>query len=221
MMTLPTNPYQLPQIWYHGTIQGHARSIAHNHMHFGEDNALSDFGPGFYLTSNLEQAKRWAARKAAFHNRHEPKKAKRESRKPIFMNGSVVEFHLDQDQLIDPNKQMNYHFFEVTDNEWSLFILGNRCSKVPNALDLSFNNKRRTFDYVYGPMADGADIWDDILKIEKGTMDPEDFLEAVKGFNFPKEHQLSVHTEKASECFIYRRCITVAPQTQRTHGARR
>jgi hypothetical protein len=221
MMTIPTNAYQLPQVWYHGTTQIRARSIAANNMNLGKPDDLSDFGPGFYLTSNLEQAKIWAGKKANAHNKHEERMAFKERRKPRRTNGSVVEFQLDVVRLGDPMNFMSDYFFDSTNDEWGRFILGNRCSKTPPHIELSFHNKQKRFDYVYGPMADGSDIWGFIADVEDGDMSEDQFVESIRGFSFPNEHQLSVHTEKARDCFTYRRCITVAPHTQRIHGARR
>src|SRR5690242_18441494 len=130
MMTIPTNASQLPQIWYHGTTQVNAKVIAGGKMRLGLPTDLSDFGPGFYLTSNFEQATIWAGKKAIAHNKHEVILASQEKRKPKRTNGAVVEYELDVMELGDPNKFMYNYFFESTNEDWARFILGNRCRKT-------------------------------------------------------------------------------------------
>ena len=49
---------------YHGTDDGSARKIISVGIDLSLCNPLTDFGRGFYTTTNLEQAKNWAVLKA-------------------------------------------------------------------------------------------------------------------------------------------------------------
>jgi hypothetical protein len=215
LMRIVTNALELPTIWYHGTMSISAASISRGvDLSKGPDDPKSDFGPGFYLTTNLEQAKKWAKGKADHHNDRERGKANKDNEyKPRFAHPSVVTFELDREALAQPH--IVTMFFEVADEAWGEFILGNRCTD-PDKLDIDFHNQNRVYDSVYGPLADGAKIRTLVRKTEKsiitgrGTMTKEQFIEEVRtGFPFPQANQLSIHSTEALECFAFRGVINV------------
>jgi hypothetical protein len=91
---------------------------------FPDARAL-DFGAGFYLTSSLEQAERWANLQAK----------RRRSGKAVV---SVYEF---DEALV--KKQLSVKQFEVTNSEWLNFVTENRKSVYAG----------EKYDIVIGPVA--------------------------------------------------------------------
>ena len=94
-----------------------------------ESKRLLDFGTGFYLTSDYEQAKKWAFRTTS----------RREEGNPLV---SIFEF--DKNEL----KNLNVLSFESANKEWLRYISANRTDKV--AKDL--------YDVVIGPVANDQAI---------------------------------------------------------------
>lgn len=90
---------------------------------------LLDFGTGFYLTSDLEQAKKWAIRTT---NR-------REGGMPTI---SVFDFKKKED------KELNILTFDGANKEWLRYISANRTDKTAEDL----------YDIVIGPVADDQAI---------------------------------------------------------------
>ncbi len=90
---------------------------------FASDRKL-DFGPGFYLTSSLEQAERWARKTAE----------RRKKGNPVV---SVYEF--DESNL----SELKIQRFEGPTRKWLNYVAGNR----------SGDNARDNYDIVIGPVA--------------------------------------------------------------------
>ncbi|WP_230116334.1 DUF3990 domain-containing protein [Bacillus velezensis] len=61
---------RLPETLYHATTSDNIESIK-NRIDLNECSEKTDFGQGFYLTTNVEQAVKWALRKESLHNKHE------------------------------------------------------------------------------------------------------------------------------------------------------
>lgn len=90
---------------------------------------LLDFGTGFYLTSDLEQAKKWAVRTAT----------RREEGKPTI---SVFEIKEEELENLDVLK------FDIANIEWLRYITVNRTDKMA----------RDHYDIVIGPVANDQAI---------------------------------------------------------------
>ncbi len=90
---------------------------------------LLDFGTGFYLTSDFEQAKKWAVRTA---NR-------REEGSPI-----ISVFHIVDGEL----KNLEILTFETANKDWLQYISANRTDKMMEDL----------YDIVIGPVANDQAI---------------------------------------------------------------
>lgn len=88
-----------------------------------------DFGVGFYLSDNFNQAKKWAYRKRKF-----PTVSGRISEASI----SVFSFSTES------MSQLNIKFFEKANEEWLNYLCANR---------LDYENSNH--DIVIGPLADG------------------------------------------------------------------
>jgi hypothetical protein len=62
---IPVPPWNNPDlVLYHGTIQMSAIAITSDGIALSEARIRTDFGPGFYTTTHLEQAREWAAKKS-------------------------------------------------------------------------------------------------------------------------------------------------------------
>lgn len=97
---------------YHGSnVEVHEPKII-------QSKRLLDFGTGFYLTSDYEQAKKWSIRTV---NR-------REEGKPL-----ISVFYIDEKDL----EQLDVLVFEKADKEWLRYISANRTDKtVEDAHDI-------------------------------------------------------------------------------------
>lgn len=90
---------------------------------------LLDFGAGFYLTSDFEQAKKWAVRTAK--NRGE--------NIPLISVFQIEEFEMNNLRIL---------LFEKADKEWLRYISANRTGK----------NLTENYDIVIGPVANDQTI---------------------------------------------------------------
>ena len=78
----------------------------------------TDFGKGFYTTTNFEQAKKWAILK---QNREQSKKA-------------VVSIYEIPDNIL--TREFSVLWFEGATKEWLEFVVNNRKGKGKNRYDL-------------------------------------------------------------------------------------
>lgn len=91
---------------------------------------LLDFGAGFYLTSDFEQARKWALRTAA----------NRESGSPM-----VSVYVMEENKLND----LNTLTFNKANKEWLRYIAANRTGK---------NLDKNNYDVIIGPVANDQAI---------------------------------------------------------------
>lgn len=90
---------------------------------------LLDFGAGFYLTSDFEQAKKWAVRTAKNRRENVP---------------LVSVFDIEENKM----KALNILLFENPDKDWLQFISANRTGKMIET----------EYDIVIGPVANDQAI---------------------------------------------------------------
>jgi len=204
LMIITDNALELPTLWYHGTLDIAVPSLKAG-IDLSKGREAVDFGPGFYLTTNYEQAAIQAKKKVYRHNLFEDKERRKAKKKgsvyrPKYSHrGAVLTYFLSTESLAECKNPL---FFKNRGTGWSLFVLGNRCTN-PDALGIDFHNRSRNFDFVYGPLADGYDIPTLIGYVENKEMSIEEFLDKIsEAFDFPEKNQLSVHTEEAKECLI-------------------
>lgn len=112
---------------------------------------LRDFGKGFYSTTHLEQAKKWAI----------IKKDRTES-----VNAIVSVFEFDETLLYSPDYKTLH--FEVPTKEWLDFVVSNRRG-----------NKTETFDLIMGPVANDR-LFATITLYEQGVLTPGAAIEQLK-----------------------------------------
>ena len=110
-------------ILYHGS------NIKVNHPRIIASKRLLDFGTGFYLTSDKEQAERWAARTTD----------RRKEGAPLISVFSVN---------VDMFNNLNVLKFDAADMEWLKYVTSNRSGVMEKDL----------FDVVQGPVANDQAI---------------------------------------------------------------
>ncbi len=116
-----------------------------------KSNRLLDFGTGFYMTSNKEQASRWAAKVSARNNTF----------KKIL---SVYQFDLENAKI-----ELKILEFNSADEKWLKFITNNRNGK----------SIEEEYDIVLGPVADD-NVYLTVKLFETGVLDIEEALRRLK-----------------------------------------
>ena len=114
-------------------------------------NRLLDFGQGFYTTSSLEQAKRWARRV----------KERKNSREQII---SVYEFDISEAE-----KKLNIIRFDAPNSEWLHFVTACRIGKEAS----------HEYDIVMGPVAND-NVYATIQLFETGLLSEAETIIRLK-----------------------------------------
>ncbi|KQY87091.1 hypothetical protein ASD24_26820 [Paenibacillus sp. Root52] len=181
----------LPTKLFHGTTDNHRNSLEVGiNINILGANPRPDFGVGFYLTSNMEQAQEQALRKTKFANKRIIRDGSKKLVQPI-----VFEYELDIEQV----QINNCKIFDKPDTVWGNFILSNRTHTSYGNL----NNINQTIPLVYGPVADGkpniAVLLDDL---KKNKITHQEALRGIMPWHPWKDgnvsfDQLSIHTEEA------------------------
>lgn len=135
--------------WFHGTTTEYYESLSSN-IDISICKTHTDFGRGFYLTTNFTQASRHAENRGVISGD-----------RPI-----VFIYELDVARL---KKEYTGKTWTVMDEKWSDFIYLNR-SKLE-----TFNHG---FDYVYGGVADGI-IHTLIKNRDQGKLNSKEFYNQI------------------------------------------
>lgn len=114
-----------------------------------------DFGKGFYVTLNVEQAKRWALNKQRMAEKASP---------------AIVSIY-EMDKKILENKQYNTRIFNAPDEEWLTFVVNCRRG-IPHS-----------YDIVYGPVANDR-IYATITLFESGVLSAETTIAQLRVNDF-------------------------------------
>ena len=128
---------------------------------------IGDFGRGFYTTSNLEQARRWAQIRAIQENQP---------------SGVVTVFDVPDHLFSHPELQIKS--FENANAVWLDFVLANR-------KDVDFDHE---FDLVCGPVADDR-VYVCLNMLEDGLADRETVIRKLK--TYVLADQILFHTAKS------------------------
>ena len=128
---------------------------------------VGDFGTGFYTTSSMEQARRWAAIRA----------------QQVKATSGVVTVFEVPDSLFE-NPELSVKTFTKADNKWLDFVMANR-------KDTEFEH---SFDLVRGPVADDR-VYVCLNALENGTADRATVLRRLK--TFVLADQILFHTAKS------------------------
>ena len=128
---------------------------------------VGDFGSGFYTTSSLEQARRWAQIRAMQENQS---------------SGIVTVFNVPDQLFAHP--ELLIKSFENADEVWLDFVLANR-------KDVDFEHE---FDLVRGPVANDR-VYVCLNMLEDGLADRETVIKKLK--TYVLADQILFHTAKS------------------------
>ena len=167
------------EVCYHGTVDLNGLMIRNNGIDLSASISGTDFGQGFYLSSNREQVEQWAQRKAILAS---------DRSNWMKTNPVLLRYRLDVERL---SSLVGRSFFEPN-LEWGKFILENR--------QLSKKYYELTYDYAMGPVADGY-MKRLMNTLNMNLITEEEFIEniAPKG-DMLAYNQLSVHSVEAINC---------------------
>lgn len=142
-------------ILYHGT------NVEFNEIDLTKSKVGKDFGCGFYLSANRDQAWELAKRKTEQSGEGEPK---------------VYEYEFDE-TLLQGNELLVQNFGEYS-REWAEFVLVNRRNRTREAV--------HPYDVVIGPIANDT-VGFQIRRFTAGIIDMERFiqeLQYMRGISF-------------------------------------
>lgn len=181
---------KLPKRFFHGTTSNHVNSLkAGIDLNIKFANQYPDFGKGFYVTTQEDQANIQANRKTNMFNKPLLKKGLSDLVYPV-----VAEYELRiEEQHINKCK-----VFDSPDEEWCNFILSNRLNESYGDL----NNLNQNLFLVFGPLADGSPNIGVLLSdFQQGKITHKQILQRIKPFYVGKNYQdqLSVHTDISKE----------------------
>jgi hypothetical protein len=189
----------IPEKVYHGTTSNHFHSLREAiDVNIGIANDKPDFGKGFYTTTNIEQAWTQANRKAKFNNRKAERNPTIVRVEPI-----VLEYKVDTGKL---SRSESGLVFNKPDKSWAEFVYNNRRCEILE--DNKFHNRNQTFDYIFGPLADGF-IIPLVDMLEKSEITWEQFLKKITPYKEGNRYQdqLSFHTMNSAKCLSLKRLL--------------
>jgi hypothetical protein len=181
---------KLPSLVYHGTTTEHLLSL--KNINFEKCNKFTDFGIGFYTTSNYSQAYSFANMKAKEHNTYEYNiKLKCPDYNINLVKPIVFAYSININKL----SRMNGYIFHKPDKKWAEFIYNNRLEDIKIS---DFYNTNKKYDFCYGYMGDSI-IVPLLLDIRNGKIGFNEFYKKIQPFD-KNQNQLSFHTYKALNC---------------------
>lgn len=170
----------LPNTVYHGTISCYKNSF-NNGITLNHNSAPTDFGDGFYTTTQYEQAKHFAIKKTKIYNRRTQNRA----------SPMIITLELNTEKL---NHDCNGIVFMAPDEKWREFILNNRAGK-PFTIS-NFHNLDAQCDYVYGMVAD-SHIAQLTYSYTDNSISSQEFLDELMPLRNGCADQLSLHSVNA------------------------
>lgn len=181
-------PFTEPCCVYHGTSLFAARVIQHYGVWLGVQRTLTDFGQGFYVTSQLEQAKNWALVRAAHPQvNRDVLDVLKISSAQYFSNPDTwipayIVYNLDANALSQRNGLMfplpGHPEWPAKKTSWEAFVKNGR------------RGIKHFYDFVYGPV---------------GGRHDQNPAEVTASAN---KDQLSFHSKIAIRCLSNPRMIT-------------
>ena len=135
-------------ILYHGS------NIAIESIDFAKSKPGKDFGVGFYLSADEQQAQEMAEKKA------------------LLLGGepTVTRFEFDEESA-KADADISYLRYEKYSLEWGKFVHKNRCNKTRTSL--------HGFDIIYGPIAND-NIGLQMRRIDAKLIDWEQFVKELQ-----------------------------------------
>lgn len=138
-------------------------------------NYKTDFGKGFYTTTDFEQAKKWTKIK-------KERLLKEKEDLNIHQYVNVYEYTEDNN--------LNILNFQEATEEWLKFVYKNRQSE----------ELVHQYDIVKGPVADD-NLYQVLVNYENGVYDMEETIKRLKTYLL--SNQISFHTLKSLQCLKY------------------
>ena len=183
------------KICYHGTTTKQQLNMMQSQgIQLKYSAKATDFGQGFYVTTNYEQAKSWALRKAM-----------KEQSEYLLANQTIDQSIVDT--MIQPViltytidtlelRQLKGKEFISPGKDWANFILSNRIRP------LSYTEIE--YDYAVGPVADG-NVFKIMMDFQDNHIDQEEFHHKIipKG-KMKLYNQLSMNSLKAVQYLQYK-----------------
>jgi Protein of unknown function (DUF3990) len=187
---------------YHATTSNCVEPLF-NGVNIEKSNLQTDFGQGYYLTTNLEQAKNWAFRKERDHNLTEMKLQHKGIKSfAELVKGVILVYHLDVERLCYLS---NIIFNEPDLENWAEFVYRNRSenSMPPN---YKLHNKDKKYDFVYGPLADSTNIIGLAEDVDNQDIGLREFWNKILKDEYIKNNydQISLHSNEALETLIWK-----------------
>lgn len=143
-------------------------------------NYRTDFGRGFYTTTDIEPAKKWTKIKKD--------RLERQNNNDIHKYINVYEYIEDSDLKIKD--------FTGADEEWLKFIYSNRQS----------DELIHDYDIVKGPVAND-NLYQVLVGYENGIYNMDETIQRLKTYLLT--NQISFHTQKTINCLKYIETIEV------------
>ncbi|MDR1899530.1 MAG: DUF3990 domain-containing protein [Treponema sp.] len=148
---------------YHGGMEAVERPRIINPANY----RTTDFGAGFYTTTDYEQARKWVLiRRSRFQT----------------AGGFVSVFEAPDDLLQD--ERLSRLVFQSADKRWLEFVMNNR-----NHADFSHD-----YDLVAGPVANDR-VYAALTLFEEGLLDFDETIRRLKTYELI--NQILFHTEKS------------------------
>ena len=136
-------------------------------------NYRTDFGKGFYTTTDIEQAKRWT----------KIKKGRMQEEQKVRNKNEKIKRYINIYEYTENDELKILNFIEATE-EWLDFVYKNRKSK----------ELLHDYDIVKGPVADD-NLFATLRLYERNYTSKEDTIRALKTYKLV--NQISFHTPKA------------------------
>ncbi len=149
-------------------------------------NYRTDFGKGFYTTTDIEQAKRWTKIKKGRIEKEQPNAR-------IHQYVNIYEY--------TENENLTILNFEEATEEWLKFVFMNRQS----------DELVHKYDIVIGPVAND-NLYQVLVSYENGIYDIEETIKRLKTYLL--SNQISFHTLKSLECIKYIETIEVGDENE-------
>lgn len=182
----------MTSVWYHGTNESSAVNICRDGIDFSRSKKELDFGVGFYLTDDIEVARRRAFQKTRVYNRiHKCNESP-----------AIVSVTIDMESLNDKEVKK----FDYCNENWLHFIIANRLSDtyLESNIELEHNRDLR-YDIVIGSIAD-SDVSELVSHIDKGDITFSDIsvYDVLTDEGRTLGTQMSLHTDNSLECVLKR-----------------
>ncbi|MFF2754803.1 DUF3990 domain-containing protein [Psychrobacillus sp. NPDC058041] len=187
-------------VLYHGTCVSNDTDFSFEQIDVTKGAKKTDFGKGFYMTTNKEMAVDRAESRKSFYL--EQLIAHYGSINDIpekeFPRAVVKSFKFDASNL----SEIKYLVFSQYNEEWLNFI-AHKKQLFNNQISYSqftCRHKDEIYDVIYGPLVDGKPKLKYLVKRytkQGGIINKEKLLSEISSsFNFPLQDQISIHTEK-------------------------